>query len=145
MERHTSHRAEGRSSASPEEGGKSELSYFAKYLSPQGNTHHFFNLWVRAVSLTQVGPPAPRSKVGAGFGGTAHGQSPWGHGDVRSGCTRWQVQSAEHHLHYFPATKGQFLGARPIQCRPPILLDDPMVPQRCQAAGVRFRPPSCSV
>ena len=136
--------AEGRSSAS-EQGGKSKLSYFAKYLSPQGNRHHFCSLWLRAISLTQVGPPAPRSEVGAGYGGTAHGQPPWGHGDVRSGCTRWQVQSAEHRLHYFPATKGQFLGAGPIQCCPPVLLDDPVVPQWCQVAGLRLRPPSSLV
>lgn len=81
--------------------------------------------------------------MGAGYGGTAHGQPPRGHWDVRSGCSQGQVRSAEHHLHYFPATKGQLLGASPIRCHPPTLLDDPMVPQQCQAARVRLRPRSC--
>lgn len=119
--------------------------YFAKYLSSQGNTHHFCSLGVQAVSLTQVEPAASRSQVGAGYGGTAPGQPSWGHWDVRSGCSQGEVQSAEHRLHYFPATKGQFLGASPIWCYPPILLDDPMVPQQCQEARVRLRPCSCSV
>jgi len=83
--------------------------------------------------------------VGAGYGGNPHGQPPWGPGDVRAGCTRWQVRSAERRFHYSPATKGQFLGASPIQCSPSVLLDDPTVPQQCQARAKQLRPPSCSV